>query len=99
MLPGIDSVLESLLGGVLGLGEGGDDSQEELEEESEQKETTMSSSGYVVQDDGGSFEVGRWESTVMAAEGVDMGIGVSFFGNAGVWEHGNIYLTFTLAID
>ena len=35
MLPGIDSVLESLLGGVLGLGEGGDDSQEELEEESE----------------------------------------------------------------
>ena len=29
------------------------------------------------------FEVGRWESTVTAAEGIDMGIGVGFFGNAG----------------
>ena len=27
--------------------------------------------------------MGRWESTVMAAEGIDMGIGMSFFGNAG----------------
>ena len=35
MLPGINSVLESLSGGILGLGDGGDDSREELEEESE----------------------------------------------------------------
>ena len=35
MLPGINSVLESSLGGVLGLSDSGDDSREELEEESE----------------------------------------------------------------
>ena len=33
--PGVDGALESLSGGVLGPGDGGDDLREELDEESE----------------------------------------------------------------
>ena len=32
---------------------------------------------------GGSLEVERWESTVTGAEGVDIGIGMGFFVDAG----------------
>ena len=34
-------------------------------------------------DGGGSLEVERWESTVTGAEGIEMGIGVGFFVDAG----------------
>ena len=36
-----------------------------------------------MQDGGGSLEVERLESTVMGTEGIDMGIGVGFFVDAG----------------
>ena len=37
----------------------------------------------MVGDGGGSLEVERWESTVTSAEGVNMGLGVCFFADAG----------------
>ena len=40
MLPGVDSVLASLSGSVLGPGDGGGDSREELDERSQNKGLT-----------------------------------------------------------
>ena len=44
---------------------------------------SLSSSGYVVYDGGGLLKVERWESTVTGLEGIEMGIGVGFFVDAG----------------